>query len=58
MALVFPIVTASTPQPAVFAIFGVTCLLGVLVVRTRAPDTRVRSLEEIEAAGPTPGVRR
>lgn len=51
VGLLFPIMTASMPQPAVFAIFGVICLLGVLFVRTRVPETRGRSLEEIEAAG-------
>ncbi len=39
------------PQPAVFAIFGVICLLGVLFIRTQVPETRGRTLEEIEAQG-------
>lgn len=51
VGLLFPIMTASMPQPAVFAIFGVICLLGVIFVRTLVPETRGRSLEEIEAAG-------
>lgn len=51
VGLLFPIMTANMPQPAVFAIFGVICLLGVLFVRTRVPETRGRTLEEIEAAG-------
>lgn len=51
VGLLFPIMTASMPQPAVFAIFGVICLLGVLFIRTRVPETLGRSLEEIEAAG-------
>ncbi len=51
VGLLFPIMTASMPQPAVFAIFGVICLLGVLFIRTRVPETRGRSLEEIEAEG-------
>lgn len=51
VGLLFPIMTASMPQPVVFAIFGVICLLGVFFVRTRVPETRGHSLEEIEAAG-------
>ncbi|WP_068427648.1 sugar porter family MFS transporter [Piscicoccus intestinalis] len=51
VGLSFPIMTASMPQHAVFAIFGGICLLGVLFVRTRVPETRGRSLEEIEAEG-------
>lgn len=51
VGLLFPIMTASMPQEAVFAVFGVICLLGVVFVRTRVPETRGRSLEEIEAAG-------
>ena len=38
-------------QEAVFAIFGVICLLGVVFIRTRVPETRGRSLEEIEKNG-------
>lgn len=48
VGLLFPIMTASMPQPMVFAIFGVICLLGVVFVRTRVPETRGRTLEEIE----------
>lgn len=48
VGLLFPIMTASMPQPVVFAIFGVICLLGVVFVRTRVPETRGRTLEEIE----------
>lgn len=51
VGLLFPIMTAAMPQPAVFAVFGVICLLGVLFVRTRVPETRGRTLEEIEAQG-------
>ena len=51
VGLLFPIMAASMPQTAVFAIFGGICLLGVLFVRTQVPETRGRSLEEIEAAG-------
>lgn len=48
VGLLFPIMTATMPQPAVFAIFGAICLLGVLFIRTRVPETRGRSLEDIE----------
>lgn len=48
VGLLFPIMTASMSQEAVFAIFGVICLLGVVFIRTRVPETRGRSLEEIE----------
>lgn len=51
VGLFFPVMTAAMPQPAVFAIFGVICILGVLFVRTRVPETRGRTLEEIEAQG-------
>ena len=51
VGLLFPIMTASMPQAAVFAVFGVICVLGVLFVRTRVPETRGRSLEEIELQG-------
>lgn len=39
------------PQAAVFAIFGVICILGILFVRFRVPETRGHTLEEIEAQG-------
>ncbi|MDI5789050.1 MFS transporter [Bacillus licheniformis] len=48
VGLLFPVMTASMSQEAVFAIFGVICLLGVVFIRTRVPETRGRSLEEIE----------
>lgn len=51
VGLLFPIMTASMSQQAVFAIFGVICLLGVLFVRFRVPETRGHTLEEIEAQG-------
>lgn len=50
VGLLFPIMTANMSQPAVFAIFGVICLLGVLFIRTRVPETRGRTLEDIEVA--------
>ncbi|MCO7124478.1 sugar porter family MFS transporter [Sporolactobacillus shoreicorticis] len=51
VGLLFPIMTASMSQQAVFAIFGVICILGVLFIRTRVPETRGHTLEEIEAIG-------
>ena len=51
VGLLFPIMTASISQAAVFAIFGCICLLGVFIIRTCVPETRGATLEEIEAAG-------
>lgn len=51
VGLLFPIMTANMPQEAVFAIFGIICLLGVLFIRTRVPETKGHSLEEIEEQG-------
>jgi sugar porter (SP) family MFS transporter len=51
VGLFFPAMAAAMPQAAVFAIFGVICLLGVLFVRTRVPETRGRTLEDIEEEG-------
>lgn len=51
VGLLFPIMTASMSQAAVFAIFGVVCLLGVFFVRTFVPETRGHTLEEIEKVG-------
>lgn len=51
VALVFPIMTASMSQEAVFAIFGVICLVAVAFVMFRVPETRGHSLEEIEKFG-------
>lgn len=48
VGLLFPIMTASMSQDSVFAIFGVICLLGVLFVQFKVPETRGRTLEEIE----------
>jgi sugar porter (SP) family MFS transporter len=49
VGLLFPIMTAALPQEAVFAIFGIICIFGVLFVKTRVPETKGISLEEIEA---------
>ncbi|MFD2630160.1 sugar porter family MFS transporter [Oceanobacillus kapialis] len=51
VGLLFPIMTASMAQEAVFAIFGAICLLGVLFIRTRVPETQGRTLEDIERIG-------
>jgi MFS family permease len=48
VGLLFPIMTALMSQDAVFAIFGAICTLGVLFVRTRVPETRGRTLDDIE----------
>ena len=48
VGLLFPIMTATMSQDAVFAIFGVICVLGVLFVTLRVPETRGRTLEDIE----------
>ncbi|MEB2628278.1 sugar porter family MFS transporter [Peribacillus frigoritolerans] len=51
VGLLFPIMTASMSQEAVFSIFGAICLLGVLFIRTCVPETRGHTLEEIEKIG-------
>lgn len=51
VGLLFPIMTENMSQEAVFAIFGIICLLGVLFVRTRVPETKGHTLEEIEEEG-------
>lgn len=51
VGLLFPIMTANMSQEAVFAIFGVICLLGVLFILIGVPETRGKSLEEIEEQG-------
>ncbi|GHP13782.1 MFS transporter [Lentilactobacillus fungorum] len=51
VGLLFPIMTANMPQDAVFAIFGVICLLGVWFIKACVPETKGRSLEEIEEQG-------
>ena len=51
VGLLFPIMTASMSQEAVFAIFGIICLLGVVFIHYCVPETRGHSLEEIEKIG-------
>ncbi|GBD73768.1 sugar transporter [Tetragenococcus halophilus subsp. halophilus] len=51
VGLLFPIMTAAFAQETVFVIFGIICLFGALFVKTRVPETRGRSLEEIEEKG-------
>lgn len=51
VGLVFPIMTSTMSQEAVFAIFGLICVLGVLFVKFRVPETQGKTLEEIEAQG-------
>ncbi|GAA5421582.1 sugar porter family MFS transporter [Tetragenococcus halophilus] len=51
VGLLFPIMTAAFAQETVFVIFGIICLFGALFVKTRVPETRGSSLEEIEAKG-------
>lgn len=48
VGLLFPIMTASMSDSAVFAIFGVVCIFGVLFVTFFVPETKGHTLEEIE----------
>ena len=43
--------TGAMSQEAVFAIFGVICVLGVIFVKTRVPETQGKTLEQIEEQG-------
>lgn len=51
VGLLFPIMVASMSQEAVFLIFGIICLLGVLFIAKCVPETKGHTLEEIEEAG-------
>ena len=51
VGLLFPIMTANMSQEAVFGIFGIICILGVIFIMTRVPETCGRTLEEIEEQG-------
>ena len=51
VGLLFPIMTSVLSQEAVFAIFGIICLFGVLFVTKCVPETRGHTLEEIEQQG-------
>ncbi|MFV0288004.1 MAG: sugar porter family MFS transporter [Mycoplasmatales bacterium] len=48
VGLLFPIMTEALPQELVFAIFGVICLIGVGFIQFAVPETRGKTLEEIE----------
>lgn len=48
VGLIFPIMTAKMAQEYVFLVFGIICVFGVLFVRFCVPETRGKSLEEIE----------
>ena len=43
--------TSVLSQEAVFAIFGIICLCGVLFITKCVPETRGHTLEEIEQQG-------
>nr|SFZ87201.1 Arabinose-proton symporter [Loigolactobacillus rennini] len=58
VGLLFPVMTASMSQEAVFAIFGVICILGVLFIRFRVPETKGLTLEKIEEEGMKHGKKR
>ncbi|MDY5129350.1 sugar porter family MFS transporter [Actinotignum urinale] len=48
VGLIFPIMTVHMSQEFVFLIFGIICVLGVVFVKFAVPETRGRTLEEIE----------
>ena len=49
VGLLFPIMASKMSEYAVFAIFGAICVFGVIFIRLLVPETRGRTLEEIEA---------
>ncbi|RIN32186.1 sugar porter family MFS transporter [Staphylococcus succinus] len=51
VGLLFPIMTAYFSQEIVFAIFGIICMLGVVFVKKCVPESRGKTLEEIESIG-------
>jgi MFS family permease len=53
VGLLFPIMAAAMSEYAVFAIFGAVCVFGVIFIRLWVPETRGRTLEEIEASPET-----
>lgn len=55
VGLLFPIMTAYFSQQLVFAIFGIICLVGVLFVKICLPESKGRTLEEIEKLGELKG---
>lgn len=55
VGLLFPVMIAHMSQEAVFAVFGVICALGVIFTRFCVPETKGKSLEEIEEQGTNRG---
>lgn len=51
VGLFFPVMCAQMTQDCVFAIFGVICIIAVLFVKFRVPETHGKTLEEIEKQG-------
>jgi sugar porter (SP) family MFS transporter len=49
VGLLFPIMASAMSEYTVFAIFGAVCVFGVIFIRLWVPETRGRTLEEIEA---------
>lgn len=49
VGLLFPVMAAAMSEYTVFAIFGAVCVFGVIFIRLWVPETRGRTLEEIEA---------
>lgn len=55
VGLLFPVMTAYFSQQLVFAIFGIICLIGVVFVKICLPESKGRTLEEIEKLGELKG---